>query len=40
MQKQMPSQREHYVSTVHLFIARDTAHVKLHPDPLHLLITL
>jgi hypothetical protein len=39
-QKQMPSQREQYGSTVHLFIGTDAAHVKLHPCPLHLLITL
>jgi hypothetical protein len=31
MQKQMPSQREQYGSTVHLFIGTDAAHVKLHP---------
>jgi hypothetical protein len=37
-QKQMSSQREQYMSTVHLFIG--TAHVKLHLCPLHLLITL
>jgi hypothetical protein len=39
-QKQMTSQREQYGSIVHLFIGMDAAHVKLHPCPLHLLITL
>jgi hypothetical protein len=35
-QKQMPSQREQYGSTVHLFIGTGRSH----PSPLYLLITL
>jgi hypothetical protein len=39
-QKQMPSPREQYRSTIHLFIGADAAHVKLQSCPLHLLMTL
>jgi hypothetical protein len=39
-QKQMPSQREQYRSTVHLFIGTGRNPCKLHPCHLHLLITL
>jgi hypothetical protein len=41
--KQMSSQREQYESTVHLFIGTGLGfrvYVKLHPCPLHLLMTL
>jgi hypothetical protein len=39
-QKQMSSQREQYVSTVHLFIGTGRSPCKITLIPLHLLITL
>jgi hypothetical protein len=39
-QKQMPSPREQYESTIHLFIGTGRSPCKLHPCPLHLLMTL
>jgi hypothetical protein len=39
-QKQMPSPREQYGGTVHLFIGAGHTHVKLHPCPLHLVVIL
>jgi hypothetical protein len=39
-QRQMPSQREQYRSTVHLFIGMGRSPCKLQPCPLHPQITL